>query len=637
MRRSASPTLILFALLGGIAALVVTSQGSLVAGVLTGLTVWLVAMAGIWIALRRDDGAGPDDPARRRFMAFAGLGGLAWVAGGATIARVAKSVTRADAVAAQESAAVRLGGGYMELVRRAYHRGRSGDLQLVLAPFNSSNYAPESLSLVPRDPRTSHASIWMYLERIPLVAYGPGIVRPMDNGPMDNGRDRVSLADLAPTTARLAGMETWPGDRDGAPLPGVGTSGRRPKVVVTYVIDGGGWNVLQTFPDDWPNLRRLMQGGANFRNAIVGSFPAVTACAHATIGTGAFPWKHGITGHNIRDGENVRKAYGTSGEADPSDILLPTLADLWHTETGGRAWVGEIGYQVWHLGMLGHGGTERDGDAPVGVYFDEFARQWAPHHPERFRLPGLVPEIERLIGYQAAFEPLDVDRQFDPVGRQIDCCSPPIITYQGDLIEAAFDSEPIGRTGTTDLLYINYKSPDYAGHLYGMGSPWVGLVLREVDAQLGRLERLLEERFPGDYVLLVTADHGQCPQPDDVGGVRLDPIQLGEQIESEFGGLFDPVQSVVPHEVYLHADALEDAGATVDDVAAFLRDLTYRRNLGPYVPRDAIEQELLDNKEFAAVFSVDWLEGLRGRDPATFGESAYTGDGVDIGIPPAPE
>ena len=61
----------------------------------------------------------------------------------------------------------------------------------------------------------------------------------------------------------------------------------------------------------WPNLKRLMGEGANFRNAITGSFPAVTACAHATIGTGAFPRQHGITGHNIRDGaKGVRKAYG---------------------------------------------------------------------------------------------------------------------------------------------------------------------------------------------------------------------------------------------------------------------------------------------------------------------------------------
>ena len=122
---------------------------------------------------------------------------------------------------------------------------------------------------------------------------------------------------------------------------------------MTFVIDGGGWNVLQHWPDRWPNLKRLMVEGANYRNAITGSFPAVTACAHATIGTGTYPNQHGITGHNIRDGSKVRKAYGDAGHANPGDILIPTLADLWSDDTGNGAWVGEIGYQVWHMGMIG--------------------------------------------------------------------------------------------------------------------------------------------------------------------------------------------------------------------------------------------------------------------------------------------
>ena len=628
-----SPILVVFALLGGIAGFVVTWRGSLVAGVASGVAVWLIGWFAVWLGLRRGAADAPADPARRRFLALAGAGGLAAAAGGVAIARVAKTVTRVDAVAAQDAAAFRLGAEYMELVRRSYHPGRSGDLQLVLAPFNSSNYAPESLSLIPMDRRTSHASIWMYLQRIPLVAYGPGIIEPSDS------EERVTLADVAPTTAMLAGLDTWPDDRDGAALPGLGAllPERRPKVIVTFVIDGGGWNVLNAWPDAWPELRRLMREGANHRNAIVGSFPTVTACAHATIGTGAYPWKHGITGHNIRDGSGVRKAYRKIGDADPSDILIPTVADLVYEASDGGAWVGEIGYQVWHMGMLGHGGRDRPaGDPPVGVYFDESSRSWAPHHPERFRLPRSVPGPERLDTYLASFTPLDVDRAFDPSGRQTDCCSPPVIAFQGDLIDATFDSEPIGTTGHTDLLYTTYKSPDYAGHIYGMASPWEELVLRETDAQLGRLVRMLDERFPGEYVIFVTADHGQCPIPDVVGGVRLDPIQLGELIEDEFGALYDAVQSVVPHEVYLHTGKLWDAGANVDDVAAFIRDLRYRQNIGPYVPRDAIQQDLLDQEQFAAVFSTAWLDRLRDVDPARYGDTAYTADGVDIGLPLPP-
>src|SRR5262249_51635090 len=153
--------------------------------------------------------------------------------------------------------------------------------------------------------------------------------------------DRVSLANLAPTTAEMIGFHDWPTDRPGDVLPGIRLTGKKPKIVVTYVFDGGGWNVLRYWPDSWPNLKRVMAGGANYRNALTGSFPAITACAHATIGTGVYPRIHGITGHNIRGGSyGSRKTYGDPGDAQPSDILVPTLADLYSTATNNAAWVG---------------------------------------------------------------------------------------------------------------------------------------------------------------------------------------------------------------------------------------------------------------------------------------------------------
>ncbi len=632
-------SLIVFALLGGAVAVFVTWLGSIVTGIAAGLAVWIVGFALILWASRRGLIGDAHDPSRRRFLVVGGLGGFLWVIAGAAIGRVVSKATLPDAQAVQDAAATDLGAEYMELIRRATHPGRSGDLQLVVAPFNSANYAAESLSLVPMDPRTSHASVWMYLERIPLVVYGPGIVERSDSV------DRVSLADLAPTTAKLIGFDDWP-ERAGQVLPGLATTGRTPKIVVTYVFDGGGWNVLNHWPDDWPTLKRLMAGGANYRNALTGSFPAITACAHATIGTGAFPRNHGVTGHNIRGGSyGSRKTYGEPGNADPSDILVPTLADLYSASTDNRAWVGQIGYQVWHMGMIGFGGPDRGPDRlPVGVYWNEGTGSWAPHNPELFRLPASTPGLDVYEAHQTDFAAKEAtltssgwDRQFDPKGGQSPCCSPPVVEYQHDLISASLGSEPIGE-GNPSLLYTTYKSPDYTGHIYNMYSEWEGLMLRTVDDQLGKLEAELEARFPGEYVLIVTADHGQCPLPDDVKGVRLDPIQLTRVIEERFGaGPGSVVQNVWPSEVYLNVDGLRDAGATIDDVAAHIRHLTYRQNLGPYVPRDAVEQDLLDDPEFAAVFGSTWLAGHDGfEDVSGFGQTIYTGDEIDPGIAPEP-
>ena len=172
-------------------------------------------------APRSEDGA--PDPGRRRFLTLAGLGGFAWLLVGGALGRATRSATFPDPMPIQDAMANDLGAEYMELVRRAYHPGRSGELQLVLAPYNSSNYAPESRDLVTFYRATSHASVWMYLERVPLVVHAPGSPRSVgrhharharrprsDDGRVDGlhrvaggpGRDAVCRASPPPAPRR---------------------------------------------------------------------------------------------------------------------------------------------------------------------------------------------------------------------------------------------------------------------------------------------------------------------------------------------------------------------------------------------------------------------------------------------------
>ena len=615
------------AIAGSVVALVLALTGSIVAALLAGV---LIAGAGFVLA----SNGGGLDPGRRRFLALLGGLGLAGVVAGTVVGRAAKALTTTDPDPALESMARHLGIEHLELVRRQFHPERSGDLQLVLAPYNSSNYANESTSLVKNDPRSSHASVWMYLERIPLLVYAPGIVDASDNA------DRVTLADLAPTTAHVMGFEGFQAP-EGRVLPGIERPATPPKVIVTFVIDGGGWNVLQHWddPDDaktsWPEMKRLMRESAIYRDAIVGTFPAVTACAHATIGTGAFPRTHGITGHNLRHDGHPTKAWGEPGRADPSFLLVPTLAEAWNEATHDGAWVGELGYQIWHLGMLGRGGDRPLGDKPVAVLWDEDGGGgWIPQNPDLYRMPASWPGIERLDELVGAYTDPGVDDEFTLKGKKAQCCTPPIIEYQGDLIEATFDSEPIGEGPNTSLLYINVKAPDYAGHVYNYLSLRQRFALLEVDRQIARVARILEERFePGEFVLIVTADHGQCPTVNLSGGVRLDPIQIQEDIEARYQrSVFGLVESVVPSEIYLSSRAMADTGITDAQVAAWLGDYRYGENIGPYVPDEAIDPERFDQPIFAAVFPKSYLERLATADLSTYGPGVFESD--PLGIPP---
>jgi len=619
--------LVLLAIAGGVVALVISLTGSAVAALLAGLLI-----AGAGFALGANGGA--HDPSRRRFLGLLGGLGLAGVLGGTAVGRAAKELARTDPDPALESMARDLGAEHLELVRRQFHPERSGDLQLVLAPYNSSNYANESRSLVKDDPRSSHAAVWMYLERIPLFVYAPGIVEPSDN------TDRVTLADLAPTTAHLMGFDGFRAP-EGRALPGIERPAKPPKVVVTFVIDGGGWNVLQHWddPDDaktaWPEMKRLMRRSANYRDAIVGTFPAVTACAHATIGTGAFPRTHGITGHNLRYDGRPTKAWGEPGSADPSFLLVPTLADAWSEATGDGAWIGEIGYQIWHLGMIGKGGNRPLGDKPVAVLWDENGGGgWVPQHPDLYRMPRSWPGIERLEELVGAYADPGVDDQYTLKGKKAFCCTPPIIEYQGDIIEAAFDSEPIGEGPNTSLLYINVKAPDYAGHVYNFLSLRQKFALLETDRQIARVARILEERFePGVYARIVTADHGQCPTVNRSGGVRLDPIQVQEDIEARYQrSVFGLVESVVPSEIYLSSRAMADTGISDADVAAWLGEYRYGENIGPYVPEEAIDRDRFDQPIFAAVLPRSYLERLATADLSAYGPGVFDSD--PLGLPP---
>ena len=129
--------------------------------------------------------------------------------------RPAKSPGPTPAV--QEAMATDLGAEYMELVARAYHPGRVGDLQLLLAPFNSANYPQESRSLVP--PRPAHEP----RQRRGCTSSGsrssctaPGVIEP--------ARLRgARVARRRRADDRRARSASTPGraDREGRPLPGL--------------------------------------------------------------------------------------------------------------------------------------------------------------------------------------------------------------------------------------------------------------------------------------------------------------------------------------------------------------------------------------------------------------------------------
>ncbi len=419
----------------------------------------------------------------------------------------------------------------------------------------------------------SHSGPWGYLQRVPLVFYGPGLVT--EPGEVDRP---VTIADVAPTlmTFLRATLRTDDGESLNEVVriaPGLLRS-EPPRLIVVSVWDGGGWNVLEQWPDAWPNLARVMTEGVSFRNATVGSSPSVTPSVHTTLGTGFFPWKHGISGIPVRDDDGEVVDSFLKGESSRF-IQIETVAERWDEHNGNRSLVGMIGYEPWHLGMIGQGAEDETGDRDDAAWLDPETNEWITN-PEHYRLP---PSLLRTTGLQDDLARLDAaDGESDEAWGQhaiLDDAdrieeTPAFITYHGRALMNLVEQGGYGADRVTDFLYTNFKQIDRLGHYFNMTSDEVRQALKETDQQLGSMIEALNETVgAGKWLLVVTADHGQQPDAADVGGYGIDPKEVLRDINDEFG---DVARAVWPTEVFLEEEGLRAQDVTVAEVARFLGD-----------------------------------------------------------------
>ncbi|HWL65958.1 MAG TPA: alkaline phosphatase family protein [Actinomycetota bacterium] len=504
-----------------------------------------------------------------------------------------------------------LGGPIMEHLNRGHVPGRSGELLLVPKPHHYI-IGKWDLTTLGTDAPTltnSHPNPWAYIARVPIVLYGPPFVAE------DRRVERsVDIADMAPTYAALLGMQAL--DADGEVLTEAveDSPDRAPKVIFTIVLDGGGWNVLQEHPNSWPTIQSLREGGTDYINATIGSAPSITGALHATFGTGVYPVTHGIPGNQMR-GPDGLNTDAWKQNADPEYLLVPTVSELWDEQNANEPIVGTVSYEGWHLGMIGHGAQREGGDKDIAVLWEAETNEWWIND-DFYELPDYLAEtdLDTLERYEEELDERDglpdglwfghdLEELRDPVVRP---GSSAFARFTGDAVVDVMRREKLGVDDVPDMFWVEMKMPDFAGHRWNMIGPEEADVLKVVDDQIARFKRELDRLAgPGNYVIAISADHGQQPLPELEGGWRINSNELLADIEARFGNVVEKITTV---DIFFEPEAMENGDVDLEDVARFLGTYT----VGDNIPRGAVGAgfvpvERLDDTIFAGAFPTNYL------------------------------
>lgn len=473
-------------------------------------------------------------------------------------------------------------------VRLGYHPAHSEDITFIPDASNySGNFAGPS-----------HSGPWDYLQEVPFVLYGPGVVDPQ-GAPLE---DPASITDFYPTVSEVLDFDLP--RRDGSALTEIlAEASAPPKLVIVVVWDGVGRNVLDRWPDAWPTLADLEREGASFRRATVGSSPSITPATHSSLGTGTFPRTHGVTGIQYRAPGN---AVGESfKELDPALLKPETFADTIDASLGNAPKVGILASHSWHLGMMGHGSALEGGDQDQLVLVGRNGLK-APA-PEFYSAPTVPLNPGEMSEYVEATDLIDGRLDDKWLDREITDPSetPALVDYQTEATLQMLQQENYGTDDVPDFFFVNFKTGDTIGHQYTMDSPEMEGVLQAQDEGLGKIVELLDEQV-GDYLMLVTADHGHTPSPESSGGWPIGNPELIEDLDEHFeiAQGRSLVQESVAVGLFLDRRVMKQADVTTREIADWLSGYTLRENWAEEELPEAYADRG-DEQLFAAVFPTD--------------------------------
>ena len=453
----------------------------------------------------------------------------------------------------------------VEMFARSYVPGRSGQVFVVAEKGNYFLSRPDDVY------RFMHGSPWEYDVDIPLLFHGEPFVRKGEYpGP-------AHQQDVAPTLAALLGLAA-PTTMTGRVLTAALSGGvEPPRVVLLAVLDGMGRDTFERLLPQLPTLSRLRRDGAWFPDAAVNYLPTVTSAGHATVAAGTDPRFHGIHANatfDLRTGQEDEPFPGMS----PKNYLSLTLADHWNLATSGRAVVIAQGTTPRAtVSLAGFGACAVSGRPVVMAMFDERKVGWVTNK-DCFRLPDYLEDDHAAKVWEEA------GRTW--MGHTIDSSRTLLRTglfpkFQTDALLEMIEKESVGKDCVTDLLLVNFKTPDYVTHQYGPESAEAEEAIRALDSEIARILAAIEAAAgPGRTVVAVTADHGMPPEPRAPDQARRYVEDILEAVNRRFdpeGRLVLDFDDAANCQMYVSLERLDQLKIGLDELAAFLEQMPFIR------------------------------------------------------------
>lgn len=397
-----------------------------------------------------------------------------------------------------------------------------------------------------------------------------------------------------------------------------------PRLTLFITVDALGSDLLlRTRPRLTGGLGQLLEAGAVFPDARYLTAQPRTAPGHATLATGAHPWRHGIVDNVTGDRASGRALavfadarhpvleapLDASEDSCPEALLAETLSDrlrtstqergkavaLSHKATAAIALAGRLGQAYWFSDVAGRFVTS--------TWYTKAVPEWlgalnARKLPEAsFGKPWelTLPRAQYLGEDDRPFEGAlyGLGRTFPhPLTGGLAAPGPDFYKAFGispashDVLvqaaRAAIAGEALGQDEVPDLLSVSFSGTDRAFHAFGPYSWELQDSLLRLDRALSELISAAERAAGGRANLLVvlTSDHGGSAAPEEWAALgmpaqRLDPrkleVDLRKELQERFKGDF--LVRIEQADVYLGGKGLasrSDAAAVRRAAAAWL-------------------------------------------------------------------